>query len=248
MPSRHRARRELRDAQLRNLLSRFGALKPGSAETGCSVVPLDDQGQSEPTDAEAEDFWDRVPSGLDPSDGELDEGRSARKRQQLGSMVAYVLPLLRPGDVVADFGAGSGHLGLLLAWLRPDCHVVLVERKEYSAIYGRRRIAAMELTNCEFFCGGIEEFGELPLVGDQPSASKPATMTRYGGRVDVGVAMHACGLLTDLAIDLCVQRGARFAFCPCCCTYCPTASPQPPRCRCVHCQRDCCNLNLLCMF
>lgn len=222
MPSRHRARRELRDAQLRSLLARFGPLKPGGAKA-CCVLPVDDQGQSEPAEAEAEDFWARVPAGLDPSDGELDEGRSARKRQQLGSMVAYVLPLLQAGDVIADFGAGSGHLGLLLAWLRPDCHVVLVERKEYSAIYGRRRIAAMQLSNCEFFCGGIEEFADLPLVADQPSelrlSSEPATRTRYGGRVDVGVAMHACGLLTDLAIDLCVQRGARFVFCPCCCTF-----------------------------
>ena len=217
MPSRHRARRELRDAQLRSLLARFGPLKPGS-ESGCSVLPVDDQGQSEPAEAEAAEFWGRVPSGLDPSDGELDEGRSARKRQQLGSMVAYVLPLIRADDVVVDFGAGSGHLGLLLAWLRPDCHVVLVERKEYSAIYGRRRIAAMQLKNCEFFCGGIEEFGELQVVAEQPPAAAPTAMPRYGGRVDVGVAMHACGLLTDLAIDLCVQRGARFAFCPCCCT------------------------------
>jgi hypothetical protein len=234
MPSRHRARRELRDAQLRSLLARFEPLKPGAAGSAsaqqqrrCRVLPIDDQGQSEPAEADAGEFWARVPSGLDPSDGELDAGRSARKRQQLGSMIAYVLPLVRAGDVIVDFGAGSGHLGLLLAWLRPDCHVVLVERKEYSAIYGRRRISAMQLTNCEFFCGGIEEFAELTVVAGEPagpsSASAaggpPAAMaTRHGGRVDVGVAMHACGLLTDLSIDLCVQRGARFAFCPCCCT------------------------------
>ena len=212
MPSRHRARREIRDAQLRSLLARFAPLKPGSEASG--VVAVSDEGESAPEGAVADTFWGRVPSGLDPSDGELDAGRSARKRQQLGSMVAYVLPLMLPGDVCVDFGAGSGHLGLLVAWLRPDCHVVLVERKEYSAIYGLRRIAEMQITNCEFFCGGIEEFGELP--SRKEADSSPTAPARFGGRVDVGVAMHACGLLTDLSVDLCVQRGAKFALCPCC--------------------------------
>ena len=32
--------------------------------------------------------------------------------------------------------AGTGHLGLFLAWLRPDASVVLVERKEFCAAFG----------------------------------------------------------------------------------------------------------------
>ena len=151
MPSRHRNRRQLRDAQLRSLLGRFAPLSPDAGLSAASRVDAasgeSDDGPQRVADEEA--FWRHVPAGLDPSHGELDAGRSARKRQQLSSMVAHVLPLLRPGDVAVDFGAGSGHLGLLLAWLRPQCHVVLVERKEYSAVHGRRRIRDMGLTNCE---------------------------------------------------------------------------------------------------
>ena len=148
MPSRHRNRRQLRDAQLRSLLGRFAPLSPDAGLSAASRVGVEVDGRPRAADEE-EAFWRRVPAGLDPSHGELDAGRSARKRQQLSSMVAHVLPLLRPGDVAVDFGAGSGHLGLLLAWLRPQCHVVLVERKEYSAVHGRRRIRDMGLTNCE---------------------------------------------------------------------------------------------------
>eukprot|EP01052_Picozoa_sp_SAG31_P028384 SAG31_NODE_2735_length_5170_cov_5.478407_3_plen_758_part_00 len=157
--------------------------------------------------------------------GKLEPSRALRKRQQIGSMAASVLPLLNPGDVVADFGAGTGHLGLLLAWLRPDCHVVLVERKEYSAHHGRSRIARLGLQNCEFFCGGIEEFAALLTQckrgdGQHGDANDVTDGTgvplKVAGKIDIGVAMHACGQLTDLALDLCVAERAKFAMCPCC--------------------------------
>ena len=136
----------------------------------------------------------------------------------------HVLPLLSAagGDTIVDFGAGSGHLGLLLAWLRPDCHVVLVERKEYSAQHGRRRISSLGVDNCEFFCGGIEEFAALLAEERAAQSGNHAIRTdsappqlRSAVRLDVGVAMHACGQLTDLALSLCVEAKARFALCPC---------------------------------
>jgi len=43
---------------------------------------------------------------------------------------------------VVDFGSGSGHVGLLLAWLRPcDCFVTLLERKAYGCDQATRRAA-----------------------------------------------------------------------------------------------------------
>ena len=33
---------------------------------------------------------------------------------------------------------------------------------------------------------------------------------------NVGIGLHFCGMLTDLALDLCFQREAAYVFCPCC--------------------------------
>ena len=81
----------------------------------------------------------------------------------------------------------------------------------------------------QFFCGGIEEFAELPTTPTATAAAAAAAAARlkHGGRVDVGVAMHACGLLTDLSIDLCLERGARFALCPCCYGQVAASSERP---------------------
>ena len=117
---------------------------------------------------------------------------------------------------MVDFGAGTGHLGLLLAWLRPDCTVVLVERKPFSAHHGRKRIAALGLLNCEFYCGGAEEYTAL-IDGGLPADSLDDTgMALRERRLSLGVAMHACGPLTDAALSLCVRHSAKFVLCPCC--------------------------------
>lgn len=39
--------------------------------------------------------------------------------------------------------------------------------------------------------------------------------------------MHACGQLTDLALDLCVATGARFVLCPCCYGQLGAAAARP---------------------
>lgn len=89
--------------------------------------------------------WKNVPESLDPAQGELEAMRAARKRWQVEAVVRAALPVIdslavgRLGDEqehmvhVVDFGAGSGHVGLLVAWLRPrNCFVTLLERKATS--------------------------------------------------------------------------------------------------------------------
>ena len=56
-------------------------------------------------------------SSLDPASGDLDAARAARKRQQISSLAAHALAVvdeIGAGARVVEFGAGSGHLGLLV--------------------------------------------------------------------------------------------------------------------------------------
>ncbi|XP_057312988.1 glutathione S-transferase C-terminal domain-containing protein-like isoform X2 [Hydractinia symbiolongicarpus] len=55
--------------------------------------------------------WEKLPSGVNPAEGELKEQRALRKRQQIENMASRVLPQIRSGDEVVDFCAGGGHLG-----------------------------------------------------------------------------------------------------------------------------------------
>jgi len=105
---------------------------------------------------------------------------------------------------VVEFGAGSGHLGLLLAYLRPDTTVVLVETKAFSTAQARARVKALALTNCQVFEGTVDQFAGT------------------GQAFDLAVGLHTCGLLADAVLALAVDRRAAVCLCPCC--YGQTAS------------------------
>ena len=49
---------------------------------------------------------------------------------------------------VVDFCSGGGHLGILIAYMFPDCIVKLVENKEESLNMAIKRIAKLQLKNC----------------------------------------------------------------------------------------------------
>ena len=59
-----------------------------------------------------------------------------------------------------EFGAGTGHLGLALAYLRPEASVVLVEARERSAAVARERV---ERLGRGPGAGGTEEDGRREL-------------------------------------------------------------------------------------
>ena len=98
--------------------------------------------------------------------------------------------------------------GSLVAWLRPDCHVVLVERKEFSARHGQRRIDSIGLANCEFFCGGVEEFAALVEGGDAISVGGPV---RVGETEENHTVLFSCAPQTaqgSCMLGLCVNVSA----------------------------------------
>eukprot|EP00668_Euglena_longa_P030147 GGOE01037566.1.p1 GENE.GGOE01037566.1~~GGOE01037566.1.p1 ORF type:complete len:773 (-),score=182.55 GGOE01037566.1:14-2332(-) len=156
--------------------------------------------------------WAALPPALDPATDLCHlqkSGRAHRKRAQLASLAAHVLAVVRDGDVCVDFGAGAGHLGLLVAYLKPRCTVLLVERKPWSLRQCEQRLSALPLRNCEVVPGDLQSFAAA------------------GRRFDVGMCLHACGPLTDEVLELCVKHEAAFVLCPCCYAQLPAARSLP---------------------
>ncbi|XP_011300058.1 glutathione S-transferase C-terminal domain-containing protein homolog, partial [Fopius arisanus] len=121
--------------------------------------------------------------------------RSKRKYEQLENLSRPVLKLAKPGDVIVDFCSGSGHLGILIAYLRKDCTVILLENKEESLNRSKLRVKKLKLDNVRFYQCNLDYFK---------------------GKFDIGMSLHACGVATDLVIQHCIKRDAIFVSCPCC--------------------------------
>lgn len=77
------------------------------------------------------------------------------------SLIRYIALVIVDGDVCCDIGAGSGHLGLLVAYLWPKTHMVLVEPRKISVSQCYERINALELTNVSVVHGLLDDFKEL---------------------------------------------------------------------------------------
>ncbi|XP_053610449.1 glutathione S-transferase C-terminal domain-containing protein homolog [Plodia interpunctella] len=139
--------------------------------------------------------WDNIPDGANPTAGHLPDERVIRKSQQLENLALAVLEIAKDGDVIVDFCSGSGHLGILVSHLLPKCTVILLENKEQSLLRARTRVHEMGLKNVLFFQCNLDFFI---------------------GKFDIGVALHACGIASDLVLDKCLKANAKFVLCPCC--------------------------------
>lgn len=139
--------------------------------------------------------WHDIPLEIQPEGGHVPEKRQSRKAEQLQNMTKAVMKLAKPGHILVDFCSGSGHLGLLLAWVLPSCSVVLLENKDKSLERAVDRIKKLNLRNVEVVQSNIDYFQ---------------------GTFDIGIALHACGVATDLVLQLCESKRAAFVVCPCC--------------------------------
>ncbi|XP_030764097.1 glutathione S-transferase C-terminal domain-containing protein homolog [Sitophilus oryzae] len=140
--------------------------------------------------------WDKIPIEVNPKGGSLPEKRSDRKCQQLENLVKAVLQLVGNKNYkIVDFCSGSGHLGLLVAHLFPKCTVVLVENKEKSLSRARETIKKLKLNNVVVVQSNLDYFI---------------------GSFNLGIALHACGVASDLVMQMCIKNKADFICCPCC--------------------------------
>lgn len=142
--------------------------------------------------------WDGIPMVINPNGGSLPEKRSARKCQQLENLVKAVLKMTYDNanvKMIVDFCSGSGHLGLLLGYLLPNCQIILVENKEQSLERAKNTLAALEIKNVILLQCNLDFFR---------------------AKFDLGIALHACGVATDLVLQNCYRNRANFICCPCC--------------------------------
>uniref|UniRef100_A0A6I8N780 Glutathione S-transferase C-terminal domain-containing protein n=1 Tax=Ornithorhynchus anatinus TaxID=9258 RepID=A0A6I8N780_ORNAN len=139
--------------------------------------------------------WSSLPAAVSPEEGKMSGDRALRKQQQLNNLVSMVTRLAKPGDTIVDFCSGGGHVGIVLAYLLPSCQVILIENKELSLVRAKSRSDEIGLTNIWFIQANLDYFT---------------------GRFNIGVALHACGVATDMVIERCIQVRAAFVTCPCC--------------------------------
>ena len=183
--------------------------------------------------------WPNLPPELDPGGAIGTNGQSLpavlpahrihHKREQITNVTYFALPFIRQGleqraaaaaaaatandaaDVTAstttssttparpftvvDFCCGSGWQTLPLAQYFPNVSFVLIDSKQRSLDVARERATRAKLNNVRTVLLSIEHFQE-PF--------------------DLGIALHACGPATDIAMELCVQTNADFVMIPCC--------------------------------
>ncbi|XP_044284304.1 glutathione S-transferase C-terminal domain-containing protein isoform X1 [Varanus komodoensis] len=139
--------------------------------------------------------WDSLPEAVNPGKGKMSSDRALRKQQQLNNLVALVTNLAKPEDVIVDFCSGGGHVGIVLAHILSSCKIVLVENKELSLIRAKERSCELGLKNIWFI---------------------QANMDNFKGMFNIGVALHACGVATDMVIESCIKVRAAFVISPCC--------------------------------
>ncbi|XP_060042302.1 glutathione S-transferase C-terminal domain-containing protein isoform X2 [Erinaceus europaeus] len=139
--------------------------------------------------------WDNLPAAVSPKEGKMSSDRALRKQQQLNNLAYVVTSQAKPGDKIVDFCSGGGHVGIVLAHLLPSCQVILIESKELSLIRAKKRCDELGLSNTWFI---------------------QANMEYFTGAFNLGVALHACGVATDMVIERCIRAGATFVTCPCC--------------------------------
>nr|XP_033812588.1 glutathione S-transferase C-terminal domain-containing protein isoform X2 [Geotrypetes seraphini] len=139
--------------------------------------------------------WKSLPTDVSPAEGKMSGDRALRKQQQLNNLVSVVMKLAKPRDTIVDFCSGGGHVGIVLAHTLPSCQVVLIENKEESLLRAQERTSELGLNNIWFIQANLDYFK---------------------GKFNIGVALHACGVATDMVIEHCIRGQASFVICPCC--------------------------------
>ena len=171
--------------------------------SSASIVPFYSRGSS---------YYDtsNLPVGCMPEGGLVPPERLERKLAQVSNMLAVAMPvvdfMLRspqfPRIRIVEFCAGSGFVGLPIAWnvltrgASKPFEIILLDWKGPSLDIARKRIAQTGLS-------AVVRVVEM----DQ---------AYFDEDFDLGVSLHACGGASDVHLKKCLDCGAAFVACPCC--------------------------------
>ena len=174
---------------------------------------------------------------------------AGKKRPQISWMIQRITQLLNSKETgtssvrsahpnhILDVGGGRGDLAIALAIAFPSCRITVVDKNTSSLNAGK--LSAIEILgkeDCHNRMDFIEEdFTEL--VNRRKNSGNSIIhnndtddLNLY--TVDWVVALHACGDLSDLALDFAKEYACSFLLCPCCYTkrYCYAAADnaRPP--------------------
>ena len=184
-----------------------------------------------------------------------------KKMPQVRRMVQRVRQLFfsqekfqQPRHIV-DVGGGRCDLASALALGFPNCIVTVVDKNETSLMAGKEFCEKLGCASRMNFVSG--DMGQIVAAMNQDTSSSNGVFpsssnsdlndflgclsgidTRWP-KVDLVVALHACGDLSDLALSFANQLQVPFVVCPCCYTkryisnftpiwdqYCPLALPS----------------------
>ena len=150
-----------------------------------------------------------------------------KKYPQIQLMVRRLSTIQKDGKKfrhVLDVGGGRGDLAMAIAQAFPDVHVTIVDQNQSSLLAGREYYASMlrqqqteQPGNMHFVCANFEDFCKdykSPKNGKDEEHSDQNDIPN----IDMVVALHACGDLSDLALVFAQQFNAQFLVCPCCYT------------------------------
>lgn len=142
--------------------------------------------------------WNSLPLQLRPSNF-MPKDRAARKCLQLENVLVCLRNILNAANQksisLVDFCSSSGHFGFVAAYLFPQLRVTLVELNDVAAQKAVARKIQLRLSNIEIYHGNINAFQQS---------------------FDIGVGIHACGVLSDVILDKCIEQKAAFILVPCC--------------------------------
>ena len=149
--------------------------------------------------------WRQVPFACTAQGGRLPQERVQRKTTQIENILELCIIFLshltavnttvNDSVKVVEFCAGSGFVLLPLAAKFPKVSFILLDRKEKSVQIGRERIREANLKNVTIFTGDVRSYKE---------------------DFHLGIALHACGIASDLSLQSCIASRAAFVCAPCC--------------------------------
>jgi len=147
-----------------------------------------------------------------------------KKNNQTLWFVERIRQFSKPPSRILDVGGGRGDLAVDIALNFPEVRVVVVDSNE-SSVRGGEEYAR----NCgvadriDFVCENFSAFVNRVCDGEDNdggicngSGCSIKTKEIRTTSVDFVVALHACGDLSDMALQYALENQCHFIICPCC--------------------------------